>query len=216
MSTNTNDARAAMQSAAEGLLFGQQVRVRKDARGEPWFVAKDVCDILGISKYRDAISRLGEDEGCLVIVDTPGGPQEMTAVAESGLYHLIFMSRKPVAAEFRRWVTKELLPAIRREGFYAHGAEGLEAARMRAADYMALRGIAGSVHGFGQSAVAACRKLGLAFEHRPGRGHRYPVAALDQATGRRAVQRGPICPSPAARMRSFMFWPGAAESEVQK
>ena len=95
--------------------------------GELWFVAKDVCDALGISKYRDAIARLDDDEGGLVIVDTPGGKQKMTAVNESGLYALIFRSRKPAARRFRKWVTSEVLPAIRRTGRYE--ADGLRRKR---------------------------------------------------------------------------------------
>lgn len=88
-------------------------------KNEPWFVAKDVCEMLGIGKYRDAISTLDDDEkGCPVIVDTPGGPQEMATVNESGLYHLIFQSRKPEAKQFRKWVTSEVLPSIRRFGYY--------------------------------------------------------------------------------------------------
>lgn len=90
-------------------------------KGEPWFVAKDVCDILGLTKYRDALMRLDEDDkGCPVLMDTPGGKQEMSTVNESGLYSLIFQSRKPEAKEFKRWVTSEVLPAIRRQGFYVH------------------------------------------------------------------------------------------------
>lgn len=88
-------------------------------QGEPLFVAKDVCEMLGIGKYRDAISTLDDDEkGCPVIVDTPGGPQEMATVNEGGLYHLIFQSRKPEAKQFRKWVTSEVLPSIRRFGYY--------------------------------------------------------------------------------------------------
>lgn len=92
--------------------------------GEPWFVAKDVCDALGIEKYRDAIGRLDEDEkGCPVTVDTLGGPQKMAAVNESGLYNLIFQSRKPEAKKFRKWVTGEVLPSIRKTGRYEVAAE---------------------------------------------------------------------------------------------
>ena len=86
---------------------------------EPWFVLKDVCDILGISKYRDTASRLDEDERGSVRVDTPGGEQEMTAVNESGLYHVILRSDKPEAKPFRKWVTSEVLPAIRKTGTYS-------------------------------------------------------------------------------------------------
>ena len=87
--------------------------------GEPWFVAKDVCQALGVEKYRDAVNRLDDDEkGCPVVVDTPGGLQSMTAVNESGLYNLIFQSRKAEAKAFRKWVTGEVLPTIRKTGRY--------------------------------------------------------------------------------------------------
>lgn len=85
---------------------------------EPWFVAKDVCQVLGIEKYRDAVSRLDEDERESVLVDTLGGIQKMTAVSESGLYSLIFQSRKAEARKFRKWVTSEVLPSIRKKGYY--------------------------------------------------------------------------------------------------
>lgn len=87
-------------------------------KDEPLFVAKDVCDVLGLSKYRDAFSRLDEDERMSIKVDTLGGPQNMVAVNESGLYTLIFQSRKPEARAFRKWVTQEVLPNIRKYGFY--------------------------------------------------------------------------------------------------
>jgi prophage antirepressor-like protein len=86
--------------------------------GEPWWVAKDVCDVLEISKYRDAVSRLDPDERGAVLVDTLGGPQEMAAVNEPGLYSLIMVSRKPEAHAFKRWVTHEVLPTIRKTGSY--------------------------------------------------------------------------------------------------
>ncbi|XWN36077.1 MAG: BRO family protein [Balneola sp.] len=86
---------------------------------EPLFVAKDVCEALEISKYRDAVARLDEDEGCPVIVDTPGGKQEMSGVTEAGLYSLIFRSNKAESKTFKRWVTHEVLPSIRKTGIYA-------------------------------------------------------------------------------------------------
>ena len=93
----------------------QQSAVRTVERdGEPWFVLKDVCDVLGISKYRDVSERLDADEREPVKVDTPGGPQMMTAVNESGLYSVILRSDKPEAKPFRKWVTSEVIPAIRR------------------------------------------------------------------------------------------------------
>lgn len=96
---------------------GNEVRtIQKD--GEPWWVLKDVCGILGISKYRDTASRLDEDERGSVRVDTPGGEQEMTVVNESGLYNAILRSDKPEAKPFRKWVTSEVLPSIRKHGAY--------------------------------------------------------------------------------------------------
>ncbi|MDR1602257.1 MAG: KilA-N domain-containing protein, partial [Tannerella sp.] len=98
---------------------GQTIRVEM-IDGEPWFVAKDVCDVLDIEKYRDAIARLDDDEkGCPLLMDTPGGKQQLSAVNESGLYNLIFQSRKPEAKIFRKWVTSEVLPTIRRTGRYS-------------------------------------------------------------------------------------------------
>lgn len=96
--------------------FGEIRNVVVD--GIPLFVAKDICDALGISKYRDAMTRLDEDERMSISVDTLGGKQSMTAVNESGLYTLVFQSRKPEAKAFRKWVTGEVLPNIRKHGFY--------------------------------------------------------------------------------------------------
>ena len=102
--------------AFENAEFGT-VRVSTQD-GEPWFVAKDVCDALGISKYRDAVSRLDADERGSVLVDTLGGAQEANTVSEPGFYKLVMRSRKPEAKAFQRWVTHEVLPAIRRDGGY--------------------------------------------------------------------------------------------------
>ena len=92
--------------------------------GEPWFVAKDLCDALGIENNRNATSRLDDDEKGVSIVRTSSGEQSMTTVNESGLYNLIFQSRKPEAKKFRKWVTGEVLPSIRKTGRYEIGAAG--------------------------------------------------------------------------------------------
>lgn len=87
--------------------------------GEPFFVAKDVCAILGISNHNDAVSRLDDDERDGVgITDPIGRQQQVTVVNESGLYHLIFQSRKPAVKAFRKWVTSEVLPSLRKTGRY--------------------------------------------------------------------------------------------------
>lgn len=87
--------------------------------GEPGFIANDVCAILDIRNSRDALGRLDVDEKGVVTTDTLGGPQQTAIVTESGLYSLIFTSRKPEAREFKRWVTHEVLPAIRKTGGYS-------------------------------------------------------------------------------------------------
>ncbi|MGE5552948.1 MAG: phage antirepressor KilAC domain-containing protein [Betaproteobacteria bacterium] len=83
---------------------------------EPHFVAKDVCEILEIDQSQTR--RLDDDEKGLCPIQTPGGVQEMLVVNEPGLYSLILGSRKPEAKLFKRWVTHEVIPAIRRTGYY--------------------------------------------------------------------------------------------------
>lgn len=87
--------------------------------GEPWFVAADVCEVLTIANNRDAVARLDYDEKGVASIDTPGGQQEVTIINESGLYSLILTSRKPEAKRFKKWVTSEVLPTIRKTGSYA-------------------------------------------------------------------------------------------------
>jgi prophage antirepressor-like protein len=97
---------------------GRQVRtIVKD--GQPYFVARDVCDILEVNNYRDAGARLDDDEKDVVLTDTLGGPQDMIAVNEPGLYSLVLGSRKPEAKAFKRWITHEVLPTIRQTGGYS-------------------------------------------------------------------------------------------------
>lgn len=91
---------------------------------EPWFVAKDLCNAINISNYRDAIERLDEDEKGVALTDTLGGKQEMNIVSESGMYTLILRCRDAVKKgsiphRFRKWVTSEVLPQIRKTGSYS-------------------------------------------------------------------------------------------------
>lgn len=97
--------------------FGQVRIIPVD--GELMFVAKDVCDCLEITKHRDAISRLDSDERGSVKLDTPGGKQDIAAINEYGLYSLVLSSRKPEAKEFKRWITHDVIPAIRKTGSYS-------------------------------------------------------------------------------------------------
>ena len=86
--------------------------------GEPWFVAKDGCDMLALGTPRSSIALLDEDERGVHSMDTPSGKQEMGIISEAGLYSLIIRSRKPEAKAFKRWVTHDVLPSIRKTGAY--------------------------------------------------------------------------------------------------
>jgi len=97
---------------------GAPVRVVVDEHGNPWFIAADVCRALDIVDIGQALDRLDDDERGRCSVPTPGGIQAVRAVTESGLYSLILGSRKPEAKRFKRWVTHEVLPSIRRTGSY--------------------------------------------------------------------------------------------------
>lgn len=99
--------------------------------GEPWFVAADVCRALGIGNSRDATNKLDDDEKMTVdLTDSHsgkrGGAQMITAVNEPGLYALVLSSRKPEAKAFKRWITHEVIPAIRKTGGYIAGQETMD------------------------------------------------------------------------------------------
>lgn len=97
---------------------GHDVRV-VGTPDEPWWIAADVCEVLEIANSRDAVSRLDDDERDDVgITDAIGRVQETTVINESGLYSLIFTSRKEAAKRFKKWVTSEVLPSIRKTGSY--------------------------------------------------------------------------------------------------
>ena len=87
--------------------------------GEPLFNAKDICECLNLKDVNKAVSKLDEDDKGTQTFRTLGGNQNMIVVNESGLYHLIFASYKPEAQTFKRWVTKEVLPSIRKTGTYS-------------------------------------------------------------------------------------------------
>lgn len=89
-------------------------------KGEPYFVGKDVAAILGYSNTRKAFAdHVDEEDKGVTKCDTPGGVQALTVINESGLYSLILSSKMPNAKKFKRWVTSEILPTIRRHGLYA-------------------------------------------------------------------------------------------------
>lgn len=98
---------------------GAALRTLTDESGEPWFVAKDACSVLELNNVSQALTRLDDDEKSSIILNdgTPGNPNK-AIVSESGLYSLILASRKPEVHEFKRWVTHEVLPQIRKHGAY--------------------------------------------------------------------------------------------------
>lgn len=86
--------------------------------GEPWFVLADLCKVLDLAKPSRVAMRIADDMKGAHLMSTPGGDQEMTIVSEAGMYEVIIRSDKPEAAAFRRWVTSEVLPSIRKHGGY--------------------------------------------------------------------------------------------------
>ena len=94
----------------------EEIRVIQDEKSDPWWVASDVCNVLGLSNSREAISVLDDDEKSTVRI-SDGGP-ERNIINEAGLYSLIIRSNKPEAKKFKRWITHEVIPQIRKQGFY--------------------------------------------------------------------------------------------------
>lgn len=97
--------------------FGEVRTIEKN--GEPWFVANDICKVLGHTNSRVAVAALDEDEKGVSKVYTLGGEQQMTVVNEAGMYQLVIRSNLPAAKAFKRWITHEVIPTIRRHGAYA-------------------------------------------------------------------------------------------------
>ena len=114
--------------------FGQIRTMNKD--GEPWFVGKDVADALGYGKGKslnNAVSRhVDDDDKGVTEMMTPGGRQNFVIINESGLYSLILSSKLPTAKQFKRWVTSEVLPSIRKTGGYIAGQENLSDSELMA------------------------------------------------------------------------------------
>lgn len=97
---------------------GQDVRSWLDEEGTPWFVLADLCRVLDLRNSRDVAARLDEDTKGVGQTDTLGGPQQVTIVSEAGMYEVVLRSDKPEARTFRRWITHDVLPALRRTGTY--------------------------------------------------------------------------------------------------
>lgn len=124
--------------------FGDDLVRTIQLKNNPYFVAKDVSIVLGYKNTTDLTRSLDDDEITNCTIPTTGGNQEMLIINEPGLYHAIFMSRKETAKKFRRWVTSEVLPQIRKTGTYAISLDSeleqekkkLEIAQIRANRYI--------------------------------------------------------------------------------
>lgn len=103
---------------------GHQVRTHIDESGAPWFSAKDVCEILGINQYRNAIDKLRGNERAVILLNAS---LKEAVVSEAGLYRIIFRSSKPSAVRFQDWVFTEVLPQIRKTGGYSTTGEWVAA-----------------------------------------------------------------------------------------
>ena len=105
--------------SANILQCKRQYCLHRESDGESWFIAKDICCALGLQDVSMTVKRLDDDEKLIQTLFVSGQGRETWTVNESGLYGLIFLSRKPEAKAFRKWVTNEVLPSIRRTGAYS-------------------------------------------------------------------------------------------------
>lgn len=105
------------------------VRTVRGEDGKLWFVAKDICDALGLTNSSRALTRLDPDEKGRTKLSTPGGYQSFATVNQSGLFALVFQSRMSSARDFRKWLTGTVIPAIYTDGIYVRGEEKLQSAR---------------------------------------------------------------------------------------
>jgi len=132
-----NTPSSANNTAPTSLFHFQDndIRTAVDFLGNPWFAAVDVCAALDIKNSRQAMTRLDDDEKGVINSDTNRGSRSVATVNESGLYELIFRSRKPEAKAFKRWVKQSVLPALRKDGMYVQGEENLFANCVTDGDY---------------------------------------------------------------------------------
>lgn len=108
-----------MSSNIKKFQFGAHAVRIIDRAGSPWWVAADVCGALGVAVTHSAVGRLDDDEKGRDSITTPGGEQEVLVINESGLYSLVLSSKKPEAKAFKKWITSEVLPSIRKTGSYS-------------------------------------------------------------------------------------------------
>jgi len=128
--------------------------------GNPWFIAADVAKVLGYRDAESATRHLDEDEKDTITASTLGGAQGLTVISESGLYALILRSRKPAAKAFRKWVTAEVLPSIRRTGSYTVGQ--IDQERIRAHLHQHQLRVLAAIEGASQDGICRLRTSALA------------------------------------------------------
>ena len=180
---------------------------------EPWFVAKDVCRVLGVANHKDAVSRLDDDERHGVgITDPLGRSQKVIAINESGLYHLIFQSRKPEAKKFRRWVTSEVLPTLRKTGKYELKSRRRVLPRDRGEDIRAFYDeLTRWITKEDERMIAETRGVGVRHvtEVLRGRKPSYQVTAMLVAVAKenrkRGIERVVVTPHRDEEVRELMF-----------
>jgi anti-repressor protein len=122
---------------------GTPVRALADRDGNPWLLAKDVCDVLGLNNVTEALRSLDDDEKSNISNSevAQNGGRDPFIISEAGFYKLVMRSRKPEAKEFQRWVTHEVLPSIRRHGGYMAGQERMTPEQMALASMQWLHGM---------------------------------------------------------------------------
>lgn len=168
----------------ENTEFGQVRTIQRN--GEPWFVVVDICRALEIGNPSQALTRLDEDEKMTTLISNEGaasGKSSMSFVNEPGLYTLVLGSRKPEAKAFKRWITHEVIPAIRKTGTYSV-RDDKAAAQLKRADAMLLNARTRQFNAIMK--VAHDNKLS------PIAAEVFGIAALESVTGNRVDYRPPI------------------------
>lgn len=139
MNNNNNPTmKTGMNTSLLASFFPEQHQVRiVNIDGSPWFVASDVCKYLELGLPANYLRKFNDDKKCTYPIYTAGGIQNLLVISESGLYRLMFRSRRPEAKRFADWVCKEVLPSIRRNGGYIIGQEQLSTGEMSEDDLLA-------------------------------------------------------------------------------
>ena len=215
-----------LQGLSQGDFFGVQLhvewidyadyahltRVPGHSGLVPVFCVNDIGEVWG-DKPESLLRKVPKDEKLMRSRSASGQSRKMWFVTKQGLYRIIMRSHHPDADRFIRWITYKVLPDIENTGLYSgEGAAELGASKMTVRAYVSVRGLSGSVSGFGHTVAAACRRDGTSYTVRRRRGHEYPVAVMDRAAGSRPAARGPLSERPGAM--AFFYDRSAAEGGV--